>query len=327
MQETLRLGLYAIPAFLLLMAVEFIGYHREKEPKADRAGVSVRDTATSLSIYAIGQLTKPLNHVIQLPVVVIAAAFAPHTLSSSDWRVWVAALVLADLAYYAQHRMDHRIRLLWAGHSVHHSSRHFNLSTAVRLPWLIPGSFLTAVVDVPLALIGIPAWMIFLAHSIVLLFQYPIHTERVDRLPRPIEFVFNTPSHHRVHHGANNPYLDKNYGGILIVWDRMFGSYAEEAETVRYGLTTNINTHNPLKANYHEFAGMVRDIRRARTWRGRAGYLFGPPGWREAEAAVRPGRTAAPASGTVVPTPASGPGDERGAAMPTGREDKDAVPV
>lgn len=189
---------------------------------------------------------------------VIAAAFAPHTLSASDWRVWVAALVLADLAYYAEHRMDHRIRLLWAGHSVHHSSQHFNLSTAVRLPWLIPGSFLASVTDVPLALLGIPAWMIFLAHSIVLLFQYPIHTERVDRLPRPIEFVFNTPSHHRVHHGANNPYLDKNYGGILIVWDRMFGSYAEETEPVRYGLTTNIGTHNPVRANYHEFAGMVR---------------------------------------------------------------------
>lgn len=174
MHESLRLGLYAIPAFLLLMAVEFLSYRREKEAKADRAGVSARDTATSLSIYAIGQLSNPLNYFIQLPVVVIAAACAPHPLSSSDWRVWVAALVLADLAYYAQHRMGHRVRLLWAGHSVHHSSRHFNLSTAVRLPWLIPGSFLTAVADIPLALIGIPAWMIFLAHSIVLLFQYPL---------------------------------------------------------------------------------------------------------------------------------------------------------
>ncbi|MEI5133170.1 sterol desaturase family protein [Streptomyces libani] len=102
----------------------------------------------------------------------------------------------------------------------------------------MPASLLTAVADVPLALIGIPAWMIVLAHSIVLLFQYPIHPERIDRLPWPVEFVFNTPSHHCVHHGANNPYLDKNYGGILIVWDRMSGSYAAETELVRYGLTT-----------------------------------------------------------------------------------------
>ncbi|MCL7491539.1 sterol desaturase family protein [Streptomyces sp. MCA2] len=327
MEETLRLGLYAIPAFLLLMAIEFISYHREKEPKAARAGVSARDTATSLSIYAIGQLAKPVNHFIQLPVVVIAAAFAPHTLSASDWRVWVAALALADLAYYAKHRMDHRIRLLWAGHSVHHSSQHFNLSTAVRLPWLIPGSFLASVTDVPLALIGIPAWMIFLAHSIVLLFQYPIHTERVDRLPRPIEFVFNTPSHHRVHHGANNPYLDKNYGGILIVWDRMFGSYAEETEPVRYGLTTNIGTHNPVKANYHEFAGMVRDIRRARTWRGRVGFLFGPPGWHEEEAAVRSRQTTVPASEAVIPASVSGPDDGSGESVPADRENKEAVPA
>ncbi|MEU9120681.1 sterol desaturase family protein [Streptomyces sp. NPDC048506] len=288
MEQTLKIGIYAVPAFLLLMTIEFIGYKLDKDPKTPRAGISARDTATSLSIYALGRITKSLDKFIELPIVVTAAAFAPHALSSSTWWVWAVAIFLADLAYYAKHRMGHRIRLFWASHSVHHSSEHFNLSTAVRLPWLIPGSFLTSVVYIPLALLGIPAWMIFVSQSIVLLYQYPIHTERIKRLPRPIEYVFNTPSHHRVHHGANNPYLDKNYGGILIIWDRIFGSYAEETERVRYGLTKNINTFNPLKANYYEFTGLLRDVRHARTWRGRIGYLLQPPGWREPGAVEQP---------------------------------------
>ncbi|MEU9134130.1 sterol desaturase family protein [Kitasatospora sp. NPDC048540] len=271
------------------MAIEFVGYSRDKAPDARRAGVSVRDTATSLSIFVVGRIELLLARFIELPLVAIAASFAPFTLPGSAWWVWVAAIILTEFAFYFRHRMNHRIRLLWAGHSVHHSSRHFNLSTAVRLPCLIPGAFLANVVDVPLALIGIPVWMIFTAHIIILLYQYPLHTERIDRLPRAVEFMFNTPSHHRVHHGANNPYLDKNYGGILIVWDRIFGSYAEEVERVRYGLATNIDTFNPLKANYHEFVSLLRDVRHARTWSGRVGYLVKPPGWHEPVPAVRPG--------------------------------------
>ena len=289
-QHIAMISIYAIPAFLVLMAVEFLAYHRERREAAPPAarrpkvGVSGRDSAASLSVYAIGRAVKPLDKFIELPIVAVAAAVTPLALSASQWWVWVLALVLADLAYYAKHRMSHRVRLFWTGHSVHHSSQHFNLSTAVRLPWLIPGSFLMSIVYVPLALIGIPVWMIFLCQTIVLLYQFPIHTERVDRLPRFVEYVFNTPSHHRVHHGANNPYLDKNYAGILILWDRMFGSYAEEIEPVRFGLTRNIDTFNPLKVNYHEFAAMMRDVWRARTWRGRVGYLFNPPGWAEATA-------------------------------------------
>ena len=290
MDHIAMISVYAIPAFLVLMAVEFLSYYREKREggtaQRAKAGLSVRDTAASLSVYGIGRVVKPLDKFIELPLVAVAGALTPFALSASQWWVWVLALVLADLAYYAKHRMSHRIRLFWAGHSVHHSSQHFNLSTAVRLPWLIPGSFLMSVVYLPLALIGIPVWMIFLAQSVVLLYQFPIHTERVDRLPRLVEFLFNTPSHHRVHHGANNPYLDKNYGGILIIWDRLFGSYAEEVEPVRFGLTKNIETFNPVKVNYYEFMSMMRDVRRAGTWRGRVGYLMRPPGWVESDEAV-----------------------------------------
>jgi sterol desaturase/sphingolipid hydroxylase (fatty acid hydroxylase superfamily) len=294
-----NIGLYAIPAFLLLLGIEYLGDHLERRRDRregrdtvarNKVGFSGRDTATSLSVYGLGRFAKLVDDVIELPIVLIAAAFAPWALSASDWWVWVVVLVGADLAYYTEHRMQHRIRMFWAAHSVHHSSRHFNMSTAVRLPWLIPGSFLVAVVYVPMALAGIPPWMIFLSKSIVLLFQYPLHTERVGKLHPAIEYVFNTPSHHRVHHGANNPYLDKNYGGILILWDRLFHSYAEETERVRYGLVHNVETHNPIKVNYHEFALMMRDVWRAKTWRGRFGYLLRPPGWTE------PGSTTAPPS-------------------------------
>ena len=284
--DPLRIGLSAMPAFFVLMAVEFLSYRFDKNKDgADaarrRAGGSWRDSVTNLSIYALGFVLRPLDKIIAVPMVAIAASLTPLHLSASHWWVWVLAIVLADLAYYLQHRMSHRIRMFWAAHNVHHSSRHFNLSTALRLSWLIPGSFLAAIGYVGLALIGIPAWLVFLSQAIVLLYQFPIHTERIDRLPRAIEYVFNTPSHHRVHHGANNPYLDKNYAGIFILWDRMFGTFVAEGEPVRYGLTKNIDTHNPIRVNYHEFATMVGDVWRARTWRGRLGYLFGPPGWTE----------------------------------------------
>lgn len=285
-----NIGLYAIPAFLVLLAIEFLGDYLERRrdrrsggstESPRRVGFSARDTFASLGVYGLGRFANLVEDFIQLPIVLLAAMLAPISLSASDWWVWALAIVGADLGYYAQHRMQHRVRLFWAAHSVHHSSQHFNMSTAVRLPWLIPGRFLTSVVYIPLAVVGVPVWVIFLSQAIILLFQYPLHTERIGKLYPAVEFVFNTPSHHRVHHGANNPYLDKNYGGILIIWDRLFNSYAHEVEQVRYGLTHNIATYNPIKVNFHEFALMVRDVWRAKSWRARVGYLLRPPGWTE----------------------------------------------
>lgn len=285
-----NIALYAIPAFILLLSIEFLGDHLERrrdrrqgraaEPRT-KAGFSGKDTFASLGVYGLGRVGNLVETFIELPLLLLAAAFAPLALSASDWWVWLLAIVGADLAYYAEHRMQHRVRLFWAAHSVHHSSQHFNMSTALRLPTLIPLRFLTNVVYIPLVLVGIPIWMVFLSQSVVLLFQFPLHTERIGKLHPAIEYVFNTPSHHRVHHGANNPYLDKNYGGIFIVWDRMFGSYVEESERIRYGLTHNIDTYNPIKVNFAEFVIMMRDVWHAKTWRGRIGYLLRPPGWAE----------------------------------------------
>jgi sterol desaturase/sphingolipid hydroxylase (fatty acid hydroxylase superfamily) len=152
----------------------------------------------------------------------------------------------------------------------------FNLSTALRQSWT---PMTTLPFWLPLALLGIPPWMILLQQSISLVYQFFLHTERVDKLWRPIEWIFNTPSHHRVHHGSNTVYLDRFYGGVLIVWDRFFRTFEAEGERVVYGLTKNIDTYNPLRVAFHEYATTWRDVRGASCWRDRAGYLFGPPGW------------------------------------------------
>ncbi|MBM2621074.1 sterol desaturase family protein [Actinoplanes sp. LDG1-06] len=269
--------LYAVPAFLLLIVMEVLSFRFL--PDDEERGYEARDTATSLSM-GLG------SQIIGVPwKLFTAVAFAglyvisPFRLDPGDWWVWVLLFFADDFAYYWFHRLHHEVRVLWAGHVVHHSSQFFNLSTALRQSW-------TPMTALPfwlgLALLGMPPWMIFLQQSISLAYQFFLHTERINKLPRPVEWFFNTPSHHRVHHGSNDPYLDRNYGGILIIWDRLFRSFEPEGEKVRYGLTSNITTFNPLKVATHEYAAIWADFRSAPTWRARAGYVFGRPGWRPA---------------------------------------------
>ncbi|WP_329017819.1 sterol desaturase family protein [Streptomyces sp. NBC_01601] len=266
--------IYAIPAFVLLVVVEALSYRFL--PDDDERGYELRDTVTSMSMGAGSQ-------VIGLPwkavtVLVYAAAFAvaPWQLSPSSPWTWLLLFLADDLAYYVFHRAHHRVRVLWAGHVVHHSSLRFNLSTALRQSWT---PMTTLPFWLPLAMLGVPPWMILLQQSVSLVYQFFLHTERVDKLWRPVEWLFNTPSHHRAHHGSNNVYLDRNYGGILILWDRLLRTFEPEGERVVYGLTKNIETHNPLRVAFHEYAATWHDVRSAASWRDRAGYLLGPPGW------------------------------------------------
>ncbi len=189
---------------------------------------------------------------------------------------FVVSLVLWDFLYYWNHRWMHEVRLFWANHVSHHSSERYNLSTALRQPW---SGFLLSWVFMPLPVVGLTAAQARRARQINLLYQYWIHTEAIDRFPRPVEAVFNTPSHHRVHHGANPQYLDKNYGGIFITWDKLFGTFEPEVRRVKYGLTKNITTHNPARIAYHEFADIGRDVVSARGWRNKLGHVFHRPGW------------------------------------------------
>ena len=194
---------------------------------------------------------------------------------------FLTAMVLWDFLYYWEHRWMHEVRLLWAHHVTHHSSERYNLSTALRQPW---SPFLVWWVFWPMSLLGYDSTTIRRAGQLNLLYQYWIHTEAIDRLPPAAEAVLNTPSHHRVHHGANPQYLDKNYGGILIVWDKLFGTFEPEVRRIKYGLTKNIHTYNPLRIGYHEFADLARDVRGARRWRDRLGYVVRHPGWTPAPA-------------------------------------------
>ena len=207
---------------------------------------------------------------------------------------WLAALIGWDLIYYWNHRLMHEVRLQWAHHVVHHSSERYNLSTALRQPVSPVGVWVPYSL---LALAGVRPWLIEQSRGVNLLYQYWIHTEVIDRLG-PAEEVLNTPSHHRVHHGSNRRYLDRNHGSFLIVWDRLFGTFARESadEPVVYGLTRNIGTFDPLRIATHEYADMARDVARSDTWRDRISFVLRGPGWayrRRAECVPPPERSLA----------------------------------
>lgn len=193
------------------------------------------------------------------------------------WWSWIAAFLLADFIYYWQHRWEHEIRLLWAYHSIHHSSPEFNLTTALRLAWV--EGLIVWIFYVPMILLGFGLGQTVIALSAVIAYQTWIHTEKIGKLGR-LDAVLNTPSAHRVHHGSNDQYLDKNYGGVLIIWDRLFGTYQAEEEPVVYGITTPLGTSNPVTINFREYVQIFKDIRTARNLREIAGYLFKAPGWK-----------------------------------------------
>ncbi len=273
-----KLILGAIPFFFLAIGLEVLALRHAAKENAEEAtaiGYGARDTRTSLSM-GLGHLF--IGGAWKLVMAALYAGIyllSPLHLPTDAWWTWVLLFFADDLAYYCFHRGHHRIRLFWATHIVHHSSQHYNLSTALRQDW---SPFTATLFWMPSALF-FPPWMVFLALAWNLLFQFTLHTEAIDRYPRPIELIFNTPSHHRVHHGSQEQYLDRNYAGILIIWDRMFGSFEPERERVRYGLTKNIETFNPLRVAYGEFAAIWRDVRAARSWRERAGYMLRGPGW------------------------------------------------
>ena len=191
---------------------------------------------------------------------------------------WTIAMVWWDLAYYLNHRFMHEVRAMWAIHVPHHSSEHYNLSTALRQP--VAGAFGVWVPYGLVARMGVRPSIIETSRALNLIYQYWIHTDTV-RTIGAAEEVLNTPSHHRVHHGRNKRYIDRNHAGILIIWDRMFGTFQREQpdEPVVYGLTKNIETYNLWTVSTHEYRDMFRDVARSTNWRDRLGFVVGSPGW------------------------------------------------
>jgi sterol desaturase/sphingolipid hydroxylase (fatty acid hydroxylase superfamily) len=276
-----NLLIYSIPGFLTLLALEVLWTRRRRrEGAAGVLGYEKRDTFASLMM-GIGNVI--ISAFTTLGAIALWTWGYEHRLLSlgaaAGFWSWPALLLLEDLCYYWFHRSHHEVRLLWAAHVNHHSSQYFNLSTALRQPWFTP--ITGPVFWLPLALVGFSAPQILTAQALSLIYQFWIHTETVTRLPRPLEWLLNTPSHHRVHHGKNVRYLDRNHGGVLIVWDRFFGTFTAELERdpARYGITHDLTTFNPLRIAVHELLALARDLRRAGSFKAGLGYLFAPPGW------------------------------------------------
>ena len=267
--------LYAIPGFLALLLLELAVMRAGQRQENRLLGYHGADTRTSLTMGVGSMFVNGTWRLMEVVILAVAAGLTPLRLGHG-WVAWIVALVFLDFCYYWDHRAGHEVRMLWASHVVHHSSTRYNLSTALRQTWT--GEY-TVLFFLPVALVGVPVQIVLASWSFNLLYQFWIHTEAIDKLWKPVEYLFNTPSHHRVHHGSQSQYLDRNYGGALIIWDRLFGSFEPEGERVVYGLTKNIGTYNPLKVATHEYVAIWHDLRTASSWRNRAGFLLHGPGW------------------------------------------------
>ncbi len=268
--------LYAIPFFLALLAVEPRALAGVARRGREVRGYERRDAIASIGM-GIGSIF--FTTFINLAVYSIATWLWPHRVVDLGHGVagWTVAMIGWDFSYYWHHRFEHENRVLWACHVNHHSSRYYNLSTALRQPW----TPIAAVLFYPWwALLGVEPRMIMISAGLNLIYQYWIHTEAVDRMPRWFEAAFNTPSHHRVHHGSNAEYLDRNYAGILIVWDRLFRTFEPERAPVVYGLSKNIESFSVWTIAFHEYGSLWRDLLRARGLRDRLGILRHGPAWR-----------------------------------------------
>lgn len=257
----------AIPFYLVTMTIENFVLWRQKQ------AYGVADAAASISGGLGSLIVRFFWNVVFIALLTLAYNNGPK-LVGSGWQWWIVLVLLDDFTYYWWHRLSHEIRFLWASHVVHHSSERYHLATALRQSWTSP--LTETPFWLPIAFIGFTPHMILLQMSLNLIYQYWVHTETI-RTIGPLEYIMNTPSHHRVHHGSNPQYVDKNYGGIFIVWDRLFGTFEPEVEKVRYGLTKNLNTFNWFKIQAHEFVDVFRDAWKAPTLAEKFRQAFGNP--------------------------------------------------
>ena len=269
--EVMRYVAYFFVINLSLTAIELVVDLATGRPRR------WRDTGANVVIFLLGQLLEKTSFgIIGIIGLMPFHWLTPFTIPMNGW-TWVIAFFVADFTYYWMHRLEHEHRILWASHSVHHSSEDYNLTIALRLS--IIESAIEWIFLIPMILLGFNPFMAIVALVLVAQYQTWIHTEHIVKMGW-LDGIFNTPSVHRVHHGSNELYLDKNYGGVLIVWDKLFGTFQREREKVVYGLTTNINTNNPVTINFIEYQKIWEDVKRCRTWRDRIKIIFGSLTWR-----------------------------------------------
>jgi len=264
--------LIAIPFFVIAIFIE-LWYQKKKNQKWYR----LNDAITNLNI-GIG------NQVFSLFIKAILLWSYAYTMNEfsffrleNTWYNFLFCILLFDFLFYWAHRWSHEINFFWGAHVVHHSSEEYNLSVALRQSWI--HNLIAFFIFLPIPLIGFHPQTFILAASIQTLYQFWIHTQAIKKLPWWIEFWLNTPSHHRVHHGVNPQYIDKNHGGLLIIWDRIFGTFEEEKEEVKYGITQNINSWNPAWANWHYYHDMWKLFRKAPNLWLKLKVFFAKPGW------------------------------------------------
>lgn len=271
-----KVTLYAIPVFFAAIAIEMVLVRIF----GTRVEMDGRDDAVSIFLGLASTVTNGASAFLTVAMLFWAAQYQlvaiPLTVASV-----VACFLLDDLRYYLHHRIAHRCRWPWAMHVTHHSSTHFNLAVALRQGWTKHFSG-TTFLKIPLVLIGFDPLVVIFCGALNAIYQFFLHTQTIDKLPAWFEAVFNTPSHHRVHHGKNPQYLDRNYAGTLIIWDKMFGTFAAEDpnDLPEFGLVKDIETLNPLKIIFHEYWNVAKDVfSPGLTLMQRVLYVVAPPGW------------------------------------------------
>lgn len=275
----------AIPGFLVLIAVEaLVGWRRR------RAVYRFNDAVANLGVGISNQvvsslLTGALRTAAYVWVYLECRVWDLPALGIPTWVQWALGLLGVDFLFYWWHRANHQISVLWAAHVVHHHGEDFNLAVALRQPWIIRTTALP--LFLLLAVVGVPPHIYLASIAVSSLYQFGIHTEQIGRLG-PLEWVLNTPSHHRVHHAINGAYLDRNFGGILIVWDRLFGSFADERETPVYGTVAQVTSFNPLWLNVYYFAHLMRRSRDLSGWRNKLRVWVAHPGWQPGRPTLTP---------------------------------------
>jgi sterol desaturase/sphingolipid hydroxylase (fatty acid hydroxylase superfamily) len=273
MQINYTILYHAIPAFLVLIILEVIDSikeHRFKNYKNNvLSNICLGTGAFGISFIVSGLALTIYSWVYQ---------FRLFTIPASVWWTWVICFFADDFAYYWFHRCSHEIRFFWASHAVHHSAENYTFSAALRLPWTsnITGTFLFWVW---MPLLGFEPAMIITMKSVSTVYQFWLHTEKIKKLPTWFEAFFNTPSHHRIHHSSEVEFLDKNHGGNLIIWDKMFGTFQPETRKTTYGLNKNLSSTNPLTIAFHEWNNIIEDFKKAKQRSDYINYVFNAPGW------------------------------------------------
>ena len=261
----------SIPIFFGLMSIELV-YETITKKRTYR----LNDAITNINLGALNQISGIFTKVISIGIYTVVFEFFAITQLPVDWITFIVLFVLYDLCFYWSHRMAHTVSLFWGGHVVHHQSEDFNLTVALRQSstafiWSFP-------FYLPLAVLGFDPIQFLTVGAFNLLYQFWIHTEHIGKIGW-LEYIINTPSHHRVHHGRDPKYIDKNYAGVFIVWDRMFGTFKEEEGRPTYGITKSLNSWNPLYANFAHYIDLYNYVKQSKSWSDTKNMLFKQPGW------------------------------------------------